>query len=389
LVLLFGILQWVEVEVSRISYILLLLCATFSIYSNFAIFFQVVRNNYRLTGGAIAHIGVAMMLIGILYSSGYSNVISLNSFGMKFSENMSDKENSENILLFRNEAVGMDEFQLIYKGPRLEPLEEDGFIAKDDVLELERPDIVIAKRAIFIDGDQAYKAGDTISIHAENRYYEIQYAKANGDTFALFPRIQQNKEMGTVASPDIKRFFTRDLYSHLSIVPLDEEEREWSPTQEYKVKQGDTIFLNDYISVLEKLERIEMIPGVALESTDISVKATVRVLGKNGEYLLHPVFVIRTSEDNIIGTLPDTEEELGLRISLLNIDPVKEEFTIGVNTSQKDFVVMKVIEKPLVNVLWLGTFLLVLGFLMAMVRRYQEFKKMRDKKQEINLQKAE
>ncbi|MCU0430579.1 MAG: cytochrome c biogenesis protein CcsA [Cytophagaceae bacterium] len=383
ILLLLGILGWIEIRLDKFSYILLLLCSLFSIFANASIFFQVVKNNYRLTGGALAHMGVALMLIGILYSSGYSNVVSKNIFGLKFSENMSEQENSENILLYRNEPVGMDEFQLIYKGPRLEPLERSELIAKDDVIEMERPDMVLARTSIRLGGELAYRPGDSIRIHPENRYYEIQYTKSKGDTFALFPRIQQNKEMGTVASPDIKRFWSRDLYSHLSIVPLDESEKDWSPTKEYKVKQGDTVILNDYISVLEKLERIDQIPGIPLEETDISVKASVRVLGKNREYWLHPVFVIRTSQENIIGTLPDTEDELGLRVSLLNIDPVKEEFTLGVNTSQKDFVVMKVIEKPLVNLLWLGTLLLVLGFVMAMIRRYQEFKKMRDKKQEI------
>lgn len=383
LILFFGILGWVEISVNKVSYILLLLFSLFSIFSNLAIFFQILRTNYRLTGGALAHIGVAMMLIGILYSSGYSNVISLNTSGLNYSDNMSAEQKAENILLFRNDPVVMDEFNLIYKGPRLEPKDYNGYIVKDDVIELQNPEMVVAKRDIYDGTERRYKPGDTIKIHAENCYYEIQYVKANGDTFALYPRIQQNKEMGTVASPDIKRFFTRDLYSHLSIVPLDEGERDWSETHEYKLKRKDTIFLNDYISVLENIERIDSIPGIQLQSTDISVKATVKVLGESREYYMYPVFVIRTSEDNIIGTLPATEDELGLRISLLNIDPVNEIFTLGVNTTQKDFVVMKVVEKPLINLLWLGTLLLVLGFTMAMVRRYQEFRKMRDKSLEV------
>jgi cytochrome c-type biogenesis protein CcmF len=42
---------------------------------------------------------------------------------------------------------------------------------------------------------------------------------------------------------------------------------------------------------------------------------------------------------------------------------------------------MKATEKPLINILWLGTFVLVIGFIMATVRRFQDFIKMRDKEQ--------
>jgi cytochrome c-type biogenesis protein CcmF len=37
--------------------------------------------------------------------------------------------------------------------------------------------------------------------------------------------------------------------------------------------------------------------------------------------------------------------------------------------------VIKAIEKPYINVLWLGTGLLMVGFFMAMVRRFREFRK--------------
>jgi cytochrome c-type biogenesis protein CcmF len=40
---------------------------------------------------------------------------------------------------------------------------------------------------------------------------------------------------------------------------------------------------------------------------------------------------------------------------------------------------MKATEKPLINILWLGTFVLVIGFLMATIRRFKDFIKMRDK----------
>jgi cytochrome c-type biogenesis protein CcmF len=50
-----------------------------------------------------------------------------------------------------------------------------------------------------------------------------------------------------------------------------------------------------------------------------------------------------------------------------------------VETRQKDWVVIKALEKPLINILWLGTGLLMVGFGIAMVRRFREFSLMKAK----------
>jgi cytochrome c-type biogenesis protein CcmF len=384
IILLSGWIGWMDIKIDKPSYILVLLASMFSLFSNLSIFFNVVKNNYRLTGGAIAHIGVALMLLGILFSSGYSNTISLNTSGLLYSKQLSNEQNAENILLFRNDPQRMKEFSLRYKGPRLEAKDFPGYLNKDYLIQLENPELTVAKRDIEYDGEIYYKKGDTIKISPENTYYEVEYTKAGGDTFNLFPRLQKNKKMGSIASPDIKRFAGRDLYSHLSMVPVEDEEREWSETEEHIVKQGDTLFINDYVTILDEMERLTSLPAIPLAPDDIAIKAHIRILGKEGKtYSLHPVYVIKISEKGMVGIVPDINEDLGIRIALLSIDPKTESFTLGVNTSQKDYIVLKVVEKPLINILWLGTFLLVIGMIMAIVRRYQEFKMMRDKGQEV------
>jgi len=384
IILIAGEIGWLEVKIEKVSYILLLLSSVFSLFSNLSIFFSVIRNNYRLTGGAIAHMGIALMLIGILYSSGYSKTISLNTSGLLYSRQLSNEQNAENILLFRNEPQRMDEFSLRYKGPRMEAKGFPGYLDKDQMIQLEDPEKVVARKEVVYKDKIYFKKGDTITVLPENTYYEVEYTKANKDTFKLYPRLQKNKKMGSIASPDIKRFAGRDLYSHLSMVPVEEEEREWSDTEEFKVKQGDTIFVNDYVTILDEMERLTSLPAVKLEPEDIAVRAHIRILGKEGKmYSLHPVYVIKPSEGNMVGIVPDVNEDLGIRLALVNIDPKTETFTLAANTSQKDYIILKVVEKPLINVLWIGTLLLVIGMIMAIVRRYEEFRKMRDKGQEV------
>jgi cytochrome c-type biogenesis protein CcmF len=79
------------------------------------------------------------------------------------------------------------------------------------------------------------------------------------------------------------------------------------------------------------------------------------------------------------GRIPDIAHDLGVKISLLNIDPKSGSFTFGINTTQIDWIILEALEKPLINVLWIGTLIMVLGFIMAIHRRYTEFTKMRNK----------
>lgn len=77
----------------------------------------------------------------------------------------------------------------------------------------------------------------------------------------------------------------------------------------------------------------------------------------------------------------EMSDELGVRIQLNEIDPRTGKFTFAVNRTQRDYIVMKALEKPLINILWIGTLIVMLGFLIATIRRYREFSKMKVKSQ--------
>jgi len=106
------------------------------------------------------------------------------------------------------------------------------------------------------------------------------------------------------------------------------------------------------------------------------VKAIIRVLDKEQEFIVTPSFVIR---DRMVARKPEVNNDLGLRIQFQEINPQTGQFSFAVNTTQRDFIVMKATEKPLINILWLGTFVLIIGFVLATIRRFKDFVKMRDK----------
>lgn len=357
------------------AYVMLLLAGFFTVFANGKILFSLIKTSPGLSGGAIAHVGMGLMLIGIMFSAGYSKVVSLNNTGMLISRSLSDDYNREHLLLFVNEPRTMAGYKIEYRGERLEPRGKFGYINPNDVDFTDDPYTVIAKNDIEYNGKKLYAANDTIRIYPENTYYELELTDANGKVHKLFPRVQDNPTMGLAPSPDIKRDFTKDLYAHVD-KRSTREEIEWSEPEEFKVKRNQQFFANDYVTTLESVERIFTVGGVALDSADIAVKATIRVKGEQQDYFANPVFIIR---NRMVGRIPAEIRDLGIQFTLFNIHPETDEFTVVVNTRQKDWIVLRALEKPFINILWLGTVVVMAGFSMAMVRRFREFNKMKAK----------
>jgi cytochrome c-type biogenesis protein CcmF len=181
--------------------------------------------------------------------------------------------------------------------------------------------------------------------------------------------------MGRAASPDIKRDITKDLYAHVD-QKLSRESIEWSELEEIRIAPNKEFFANDYVCSVDKVERILDVGGTQLDSNDVAVKAFIRVKGEYQDYFAEPVFLIR---NRMVGKIPDEIRDLGLQFTLMNIHPEAGEFTIGINSRQKDWIVIRALEKPFINVLWLGTLVVMAGFGIAMRRRIKEFRKMKEK----------
>src|SRR5690606_28094739 len=85
---------------TNIPYLLILFAGIFTIAANGKILFRLLKSSPKLSGGAVAHIGVGLMLIGIMFSSGHSKIVSLNNTGLLYSREASDEFNRDNLLLF-------------------------------------------------------------------------------------------------------------------------------------------------------------------------------------------------------------------------------------------------------------------------------------------------
>lgn len=363
-------------KVYQPAYLVLTLSGVYLIVSNIRILVSVIKGKISLSGGALAHMGVGMMLIGLMFSSGYSNIVSLNTNGLPISKDMGTDFNRDNLLLFINEPKSMAGYDIEYRSENVEFRNKRGYVRKNDIEPTPDPYRVVANKDIFYRGEKMYRTKDTLDIYPENTYYEIELRKNGKIAATLYPRIQINPSMGGfLASPDIKRNLNRDIYTHVSLTLNREEEPQWSKPEEVNVKIGQRFFINDYVAVLEEVKRIEKVEGLELTAEDIAVKARVRIEGEHESFYAEPIFMIRNKTE--VGRMASEINDLGVRVLLASINPKTGEFTLICDSRQKDWVVIKAIEKPYINVLWLGTGVLMVGFGLAAARRVKEFRKSR------------
>lgn len=361
----------------NIRYALLLFAGLFTVFSNIKILYSVLRSSPSLSGGAVAHIGVGLMLIGIMFSSGYSKVVSLNNTGMLISKQLTEEFNRENLLLFANEPRTMAGYDIEYLGERVEPRHKSGYVDKNDI-ELTPDKLkVSAKRDILYNGKKLFSKGEVFEIFEENTFYEIAFSKNGEHKFTLMPRMQNNEQMGSVSSPDISHAATLDLYTHVSAPMTEEGKEDWGERQEVKVKRNAEFFVNDYVAVIEKLTRLQEIGGEKIDTSFVAIQAAIKVRGERKDYYFEPILILGVNSRG--GLVADEIGDLGLKLSLLNVHPETDELTLGVQSRQKNWVVIKAMEKPFVNVLWIGTLVLMAGFGIALTRRFREFNKMKAK----------
>lgn len=367
-------------KIYTLSYIALLWSSLFALIANFSILWFLIKQKFSLTGGATAHVGLAVMLIGILFSSGYSKVVSLNRSGFAISNKAEEftkdnnKENKENLPLWIGQGAQMQDYLVTYKGRKIEVRGQKGYFNRKDFDIIEGDFHAVALKDITRDSVTIAKKGDTLTVEPENTYYELEFKNSEGKSVSLFPRWQVNPKMGTAISPDVKHAFSHDIYTYVSLDPRlateAGEEKQWSPTTNSTVSIGDTLFLNDFVAVLKDVARVSTLENIPLGPNDAAVQANFQVLGKNyQQYELNPVFVIK---DGMVGMPAFESEETGIKIKFTSINPKTQEFSFAVNTTQQDLIIIKALEKPYINLVWIGSILIFIGLFVATFRYVQK-----------------
>jgi cytochrome c-type biogenesis protein CcmF len=106
-------------------------------------------------------------------------------------------------------------------------------------------------------------------------------------------------------------------------------------------------------------------------ATDTALMADITVVGKDSiRYRATPLFYVR---DNQMNYVLDTVFAQNLAIGLTRVlDNNRIELSVKESSRMIPFISLKVLEFPQINLLWLGTLVMIAGFLMSVARRLKQ-----------------
>lgn len=326
--------------ISHIAYLLLLWATLFAIFANSYYLFAVLSGKIRLAGGSIAHIGMGLILLGSLIAFSKQEVISLNSMGIDYGEGFKEEDKRENVLLYKDQPIQMGDYWVTY-------------------------------------------VGDSLS--APNTYYKVNYQKktAQNDTpseeFVLYPNAQVNQQMGLMANPDTRHYWSRDIFTHVSSVADKSKEDQAEQLKTLTLAVGDTALTNNTILILKAVVPNPQSPQYVPQAGDVAASAQLELIGKNGKhYFAEPIYYIRTAQQvNTEENIAAEVEELGITLRFLKIDPKAGKVTLEALEREKpmDFIIMKAVIFPYINLVWIGSLLMFVGFIVSLSSRYRESKR--------------
>ena len=317
----------------EVAYIILLFCGVFAVIANLNYFIVVLSGKIKLSGAAVAHLGFGLFLVGVLISSAKQQVVTYNNLDLDYGKGFDAQQTRDNMLLYKN-----------------------------------------APPSKMLGYDVSY-IGDSIAL--PNYYYKVQYIQRDSVTgkvtnqFTLKPNAQINPKMGLIASPDTRHFWNKDIYTHVTSIPVPEDNKP-VPEDSFKrheINMGDTIFVTNGYIILKSLTPIQHSNKVTIAQGDLAIvpQLDVKTIINDNVYHPQPIFFIHNSEVSLID---DKVNDLGLTVRLVKIDPETKKITLDVAMQKPmpDYIIMKAIMFPQINLVWLGAILVIVGFFISLVR---------------------
>ena len=328
-VLLFGNINYTTFGMGYLIAIWLAVSSSvFAIIANLSYIWLGVKGSLKLSGPSIAHLGFGMMLLGILVSSSKKEVLSYNTSGIFFNFGEGSKEKpGENLTLVKGMKMDMGKYFVTYESDSMHP-------------------------------------------DKSQWYYNLKFESKDGkEQFNLKPNafINYKGNEGLMANPDSKHYWDHDIFAYITALPDPEKNRDTSAFDIKEMKKGDTVFYSKGFAILDTVRELKDLPE--------------ELFGKDGS-LFEADFDIYSDNNSIYHAMPRMAIAKGMALSvpdtvmseslILQLQSYKDNFaTVGVKESDSvlQYVTLKAYKFPFINLLWFGTVLMALGFIISMVRR--------------------
>jgi cytochrome c-type biogenesis protein CcmF len=307
--------------------LMLVFVAFFSLYGNGLVLWRISRGNPRLAGGAFTHVGFAVMVLGVVASSGFSKGLGVDPSG----------QGRKNFVIDRGQTVAVDGYRVTYTG-----------------------------RTISEEGHPAYV---------------LDVRDPQGRPFTVKPVAYQSSRKQWIQHPDVRLGFMKDLFVAVSPSAMFDTQ---STPNSVTLARGDSTLLGDGAYVLHFLA-FDLNAGETHKTpqTAVAVGAVLTLTERaTGETrTLTPVYVVE--EDGSVRFVPVEIPEWNITLAFTGMDVNSGKIDIGlegVTAPTEDWLVVQAYEKPLINFVWLGIILLTIGFGLAVYRRTGDLRHSRSRR---------
>jgi len=300
------------VGLRQVPVILLSFAAAFTLFANVSVAYTILRGNALFSAGSIAHVGLAFVLFGVVATSYYSE--------------------KETVSLELGRPVQSFGYTLKYVG--YHPIDQE-------------------------------------------RYAFLVEVEKGGNKFLLSPIMYYSDySKGIMRNPDIANLWTKDFY--LSPVSLDTPES-GDPKNATLVK-GKPQQIGDLKVTFQGFDFGDEERGKMMEGKEFEIGAKLLV-EKDGK------------KSNIVARMKNSKGSIsyepasfdGMKLAIVRIQPNSEdpekssaELAVemaGTNAPKENKPETLLVEasiKPFINILWIGTFTIFVGFIMTIIRRGKE-----------------
>lgn len=312
----------------------------YTVIANGGYIWQVMRKNLKAAGASVSHIGFGLMLIGILISSANKELISVNRTGIAIpglkDVKGRDENPMENITLIHGVPTPMGKYTVTYVG--------DSSVTKNNK---------VFFKLNFEESDTA--------------------VSGNRESFQVTPNaFLMKEESGTQLSsnPGSKHYLTRDIFVYITSWLNPDKITDTSTFRRNAVKVGDTIYYSNGFIVVQRMIAANKNDNKDLPVVDSAWLSDVKVFAKDGrEFTVQPAFLIKDNQPSIKA---DTVMSQSLIIKLERGASGDMELGVKESASVMRYITLKAYKFPYINVLWLGTIIMFIGFMMSMVYRLRK-----------------